>query len=231
MFFTNFRKRLKNYFQNKKQLSSRITLLNFFDDSPIISLEEQHIKNTRVYVDRISLLKNIMPKNSICAEIGIAEGDFSKQIYNHQKPGELHLIELSKKYINHCETRFEDEILSKKIIIHQGYSHDVLKSFPDNYFDWVYLDGDHSYDTVKKDLLASKNKIKSDGLIMLDDYINFSYQEMLQYGVVKAVNEFCVNENYEIIGISISGKQKIKNSISGGKISANEYTNIVLKKL
>ena len=42
--------------------------------------------------NRDSFLK-ILPKQSICAEIGVNEGNFSKRILHHTKPNKLYLID------------------------------------------------------------------------------------------------------------------------------------------
>ena len=227
--------RLYNWFKyqinNRTSIYARKTLLKSINSQPIIQLKEKHIDNTKIYIDRLNILEKCLPKNSICAEIGIANGDFSENIINIIKPTNLHLIELSKEYVNKCEEKFKYEISQGIVSIHHGYSDIVLDQFPDQYFDWIYIDGDHSYDVVKKDLFISKEKIKSDGLIMLDDYVNFSHQEMLQYGVMRAVNEFCCDENFRVVGLTISEKSIIKNNILGNKVALNEYTNIILKRI
>ena len=50
-------------------------------------------------------------------------------------------------------------------------------------FDIVFIDGDHSYEMVKIDILRWKALLKEDGLLIGHDYSN-KYE-----GVVKAVNE------------------------------------------
>lgn len=36
----------------------------------------------------------ILPKNSICAELGVFRGDFSKQILNYSSPKEVHFVDV-----------------------------------------------------------------------------------------------------------------------------------------
>ena len=57
--------------------------------------------------------------------------------------------------------------------------------FDDEYFDFVYIDGDHSYEAVIKDLDSWYPKLKEYGVMCGDDYGRYSGQ-----GVVKAVYEF-----------------------------------------
>ena len=46
----------------------------------------------------------------------------------------------------------------------------VITSFPDNYFDFVYIDGDHSYEGSKSDLKNYYPKVKRGGVISGHDY-------------------------------------------------------------
>ncbi|MBU3591454.1 class I SAM-dependent methyltransferase [Polynucleobacter sp. 78F-HAINBA] len=65
--------------------------------------------------------------------------------------------------------------------------------FQDESFDLVYIDGDHTYEGVVKDLAAWYPKVKKGGIICGDD-IGWP-------GVKKAVDEFFIrlNKEYQII--------------------------------
>jgi len=78
---------------------------------------------------------------------------------------------------------------SKNIRIIKGFSHDVLKNIDIDSFDYVFLDGGHKYETVKKDLELLTIVIKNNGIIFCDDY-DLTYAP----GVKKAIDEY-VNKN------------------------------------
>lgn len=161
-------------------------------------------------------LLDILPKNIIVAEIGVFKGDFSKIILEKINPTELHLIdifdgrmcsgdkdgndivwtELSEDY----ETLKKEYLHNENVHIHKGYSFDILNTFDDNYFDLVYIDGDHSYEGVKKDLELSFFKVKRGGCICGHDYTNNMFPP-----VVQAVNEFCEKNNLSIQYITDDG--------------------------
>jgi|TARA_B110000495_G_C22744566_1_gene436430 predicted O-methyltransferase YrrM len=50
--------------------------------------------------------------------------------------------------------------------------------------DMIFLDGGHSYETVKSDISIILKNIKKDKIIICDDY------DQTTYGVKKAVDEF-----------------------------------------
>ena len=60
--------------------------------------------------------------------------------------------------------------------------------------DFVFLDGGHSYETVKDDLNILTSKLKKNSIILCDDY-NISH-----YGVKKAVDEIKDNFLFKDLG-------------------------------
>lgn len=85
------------------------------------------------------------------------------------------------------KVRFEREIKLRRIIIHRADSNEVVTAFPDNYFEWVYIDGNHLYEYVKKDLEAFYSKVQLGGWLCGDDYGVAGWWEN---GVQRAVDEF-----------------------------------------
>jgi hypothetical protein len=63
----------------------------------------------------------------------------------------------------------------------------VLPKFEDAYFDWVYVDGNHSYDYVMRDLQLCRMKVKPGGIIAGDDY---TWGEQEGFPVKRAVHDF-----------------------------------------
>jgi hypothetical protein len=134
-------------------------------------------------------------KTSKCAEIGVWTGTFSKTILKHQ-PKELHLVDpwIHQNYPKRLYSipqsdmdRIYDSVKegfkdNAEVYIHRGTSEAVVGAFEDEYFDWVYIDGNHSYEFVKQDLELWSKKIKSGGWLCGDDY------DMPD--VAKAVDEF-----------------------------------------
>ena len=77
------------------------------------------------------------------------------------------------------------------IEIMQGNANEVLKKIDVTKYDYVFLDGGHKYETVKKDLQLLKNVLNNNGLILCDDY-NLTYAP----GVKKAIDEFSKENDF-----------------------------------
>lgn len=85
----------------------------------------------------------------------------------------------------------------------RGKSEDVAHLIPDNHLGLLYIDGDHSYEGVLKDITNYFPKVVNGGVIAFHDYNNAGY------GVTEAVEHFC-NGRYEIFLIDNDGAYFIK---------------------
>jgi len=81
----------------------------------------------------------------------------------------------------------------KNIEIFKGDSKKILPTIDLSEVDYVFIDGGHSYETVKNDLNNCKIVIENKGTVLCDDY-NLSYAP----GVKKAIDEFSSSEQYDI---------------------------------
>lgn len=72
-----------------------------------------------------------------------------------------------------------------KVVFINKTGDDAVSDIPDNSLDYIFIDGDHSYDAVKKDLKHYYSKVKPGGIFAGHDY---SWQ-----GVTQAVGEFRLN--------------------------------------
>ena len=58
------------------------------------ALQAKHFRNCKLFEDREVLLE-LMPKNSVCAEVGIFLSNFSEKILRITQPIKLHLVDIS----------------------------------------------------------------------------------------------------------------------------------------
>ncbi|MAH46733.1 hypothetical protein CMI37_12970 [Candidatus Pacearchaeota archaeon] len=195
---------------------------------------------------REDFLKHVQPlvgKNSVCVEVGVEDGFFSEMILNEINPRQLFLVdpwevgsdknstEKSYKEIDNLPTaysdermlekvkeKFSDQIENNKIIIKKGFSYDIVDEFPDDFFDFIYIDACHLYESVKADLKMFLPKLKAGGLMCGHDYL-----DKYGFGVVQAVNEFVVDNNFELITL-----HTIQEGQWGSRMGAGDFA---LKRL
>lgn len=91
--------------------------------------------------------------------------------------------------VEQAEKVFDEKFKNnKKIIKIKEYSWNAINNFQDESIDFIYIDGNHQYDAVKKDLELYYPKIKNGGIISGHDYC------LYWNGVKKAVDEFFKNK-------------------------------------
>jgi hypothetical protein len=180
---------------------------------PQVELEDKHIANLKILLNRDAFLKH-MPKGGVCAEIGVDRGEFSEQILQILMPQKLYLIDAwgdPNRYTDALKDlvrqKFKAEIQSGLIELKIGFSTEVLKTWPDQSLDWVYVDTDHTYQTTRAELNLLQSKMKTNGIIAGHDYSVGNWTSNFRYGVIEAVHEFCRNENWEIIFLTSETNQ------------------------
>lgn len=164
-------------------------------------LEPKHVEGCKAILDRHLLLEQ-MPKNAVVAEIGVDRGRFAERIYEVTQPKQLHLIDLFQfEYqITDVNTLFEN---NADVKMHQIKSADAGQLFEDEYFDWIYIDTDHTYETTKAELNAFADKIKPGGLISGHDYFQVGISNGFSYGVMSAVHEFVVINDWRLYAVTL----------------------------
>jgi hypothetical protein len=144
-------------------------------------------------------------------EIGVADG--------------IHVIHISESYCKHpdskiyCVDPWEDydeypeykdqqdlawEIFNKNIrtyqlqdkcLINRGLSEKIVPTFEDNFFDIIFVDGNHETEFVYKDGCMAFEKVKSGGFIVFDDY-NTSWIQTV-FGINKFLEDY--KDNIDIL--------------------------------
>ena len=167
---------------------------------------------------RIRIIKKFIGKKTRILEIGVHEGTFSNLLLKEFKPeifylvdpwkyqdeelykeslygGNLSNLDGQKKLDDRYEVvklNFKEQILSGQIILMRKNSDEIFNLLKDDFFDLIYIDGNHTLDFVKSDITNSLKKVKKDGIIVCDDYESPGWWDD---GVTKAVDKLC-EENY-----------------------------------
>lgn len=173
----------------------------------------------RIFNTRLDFL-HFLPKNLVCCELGVFKGDFAEQILVNTNPKELVLYDLfSNGQVFSADvdgnggeclfgTNMQEMLEYKfsgysKVSVNKGTSLTIEQNYKDDYFDFIYIDADHSYSACCQDLKICFDKTKSGGIIGLHDYdINLEKtrnpQHYQGFGVKRAVDEFCENKSQKI---------------------------------
>jgi Methyltransferase domain len=149
------------------------------------------------------------------AEVGVRQGDFSAHILQNWKGNKLWLVDAWRDLPGYEEGHHTHEqnyeITLNKMRAFPG-RYEIVRDmsvaaaarFADESLDFIYLDADHSYESVKADLDAWYPKLKSGGLFAGDDYgalplhvVDFGGGK-LTFGVKKAVDEFALQQQKNV---------------------------------
>jgi len=157
-------------------------------------------------IELVELMKELgLPLSAV--EVGVAEGRFSLELLQAGIQ-ELYLVDRWA-----CEqtqrgdggfpqqwhdTNYSDarDRLSKyrmSTSFLKGDSVEMSKQVDNKDISMVYLDGDHSYTGVMRDLNAWYQKVVPGGIVAFHDYLNVT-----DYGVKQAAEEFCIANGYTI---------------------------------
>jgi hypothetical protein len=125
-------------------------------------------------------------------EIGVNSGSniisFSKS-YGHHPDSKIYCIdpwEDSQDYpeykgsqnifLNNFKNNIKNFNIENKVVPIRGYSNEEIPKFDDNFFDIIYIDGNHEPEFVLEDAVLSFRKLKIGGYLIFDDY-NFEGKE------------------------------------------------------
>jgi len=151
--------------------------------------------------DRVEMLDLIGVQDKECAEVGVYDGWFSKQILA-KNPSKLLMIDpwihqpievYPDDHANIGDNQFNaifEKIVSEfgcnnKAIIIRDFSVNAVQSIPYNSLDFVYIDAIHTFESTLCDALLWSQKVKKGGWICGHDYIG------KYLGVQYAVEAFC----------------------------------------
>ena len=140
------------------------------------------------------------------AEIGVFRGECSGHLLEMHPGLKLYMIDMwspdtykgkgddaatesyRKLYQDKAEENYNlckkiQDKYSDRVVLWKDKSPDVADfAFGNGYFDFVFIDASHDYDSVKADILAWLPKIKKGGWMICHDYMLFE-------GVTRAVDE------------------------------------------
>ena len=161
----------------------------------------------------LNTIKQHLQTVDIAVEIGVWRGDYSMQIINTLQPNKFYGVDPYKLYpgmvsapgpeysnqatLDQLADSVERKFNSVNAILHRMTSVESAEMFEDECVDFIYIDGDHTYDGVTSDISAWWPKIKKGGVFSGDDYTTGTTGKGFAFGVIQAIEEFANEHNYE----------------------------------
>lgn len=182
----------------------------------------QHINNKLMKSKKLNLpsrkdLPNLLHSNAlngVGVEIGVNDGDFSDFLLSNWDCKKLYSVDPWKNYDDYSDAYNKDQKIldnkylnTKKRLSQFGSKSEIIrlpsveasKLFPDNFFDFIYIDAAHEYKFVKEDIDSWLPKLKQNGIIAGHDFVPdgtyyFKMGGVSEFGVRRAVYE-CFDED------------------------------------
>src|SRR3990167_10160236 len=134
-----------------------------------VDVKEKWPSPTPWIKDRLTDFLDCMPKRGRIVEVGVQKGEFASHILDKTNPKQLFLVDcwehqesgiyndpdanisnkMHKKLYRKTKKRFAWD---SRVVIIKLYSEEAAKKFEDESLDMVYINANHSYEAVKKDL-------------------------------------------------------------------------------
>ena len=177
-------------------------------------------KIKKISADKRAYILEQLDKNSKIVEVGVWKGDFSRQIWNISSPNLLVLVDswkfdekvrgcapqvsgeepLNQNYFDQAKKDTYDKFENiQNVNILDLNSLEASSKYEDNFFDYIYIDAEHTYKAVTKDLEVWYPKLKKNGTLFGDDYywreeddtlsLHIAYQEFIKKNHIK---KWCV---------------------------------------
>jgi hypothetical protein len=178
--------------------------------SKIKLISQDQLNNAKLYSTKFEFIKHI-PKGGHILEIGTLGGDYAEPLLAAE-PASLDLLDTfeskdwegfkrfnEQTHYEYIKNKFKD---NPEVSLLRGYTDNVLPSITKRY-DYIYIDADHNYAQVKRDLSNAVNLIADHGIIGFNDYI-YDDKYYNVYGVIQTVCEF-LNENkdWQVIAFAL----------------------------
>ena len=168
----------------------------------LMKLGRTHVSDYFLRGMGLYIKENIDQKNLTGVEIGTASGDNANTLLGNLNIKKLYCIDPYGEYYDEGFKKNIDQSPSyntakRKLNKYgdryefiRGCSNEVIDRIPDD-LDFVYIDGNHNYEYVKKDIQLYYPKVKHKGIFGGHDFIGY-------IGVIQAVLEFIEKQRLEL---------------------------------
>ena len=117
----------------------------------------------------LPLLLNQLGLRGEYCEVGVQYGLFSSTILSKSLPSRYHLVDIWGDAP--VEERARENLKNwSHVSFHKMTSLEAVKKFKDDSLDFVYIDANHDYSSVKNEIMAFWPKVKKGGVLAGHDY-------------------------------------------------------------
>ena len=124
------------------------------------------------------------------AEIGVARGTFTRHLFDHVPELQMIGVDPWERLEGGEEAIADHKLRGQAWVKMKMKSEEAAPQIADESLDFVYIDGDHSFDAVMLDLIMWSRKVRKGGLVGGHDYYRFQ-----NAGVVPAVDCYTREHN------------------------------------
>ena len=89
-----------------------------------------------------------------------------------------------------------------RVTIVRENSFDGIRGLPDRHFDAIYIDANHQYEFVLRDLLEARHKVKPGGLLVMNDFYEGPGGAEQNLGVLGATTTFVKRFDYFYVAMT-----------------------------
>ena len=151
-------------------------------------------------IDRVDLAYLFSDlKHNIGAEIGVSKGKFSEVLLKANPHLKLYCIDSwspydecpSQEKQDRCFEETKKRLKNYNVVFIRKNSMDALNDIPDSSLDFVYIDANHTFESVSEDIAGWTTKVKGGGIVSGHDYFHHPTRPI---GVILAIDNF-IKEN------------------------------------
>jgi Methyltransferase domain len=153
-------------------------------------------------------------------EVGVEQGVYSKMMLTRNDALHLWSVDAWTPYSGYRDHVTQEKMDSLRTIAHdrlspffdrcsivQKFSVEASRDFPDDFFDFAYIDANHELSHVIADLTAWAPKVRRGGIVAGHDYISRVENGYLMH-VVEAVHAYV--QSWQIRPLFIVGSKEIR---------------------
>lgn len=118
------------------------------------------------------------------AEIGVESASYSKYLLEGIPGLTLYGVDMWQSYPGYkdfaphklaaAEVRAKQLAETHNLIIKQGWSDEIVKEFEDESLDFVFIDANHTYEWVVRDIALWSKKVRKGGIVYGHDFDNYT---------------------------------------------------------